>query len=236
MTEKKRRRVVTVLCLLLFVLVLAGATVLFWDSLTAIVADPAAFSLQMETYGLWGKLIFTALMAVQVVLAPIPGHPFEVVGGYAFGIAGGLFLTSLGALIGSAIAFVLARIFGAKAIKTFYSEEKLQKVFFLKTSERLNLFALLFFLIPGVPKDMLAYFMGITKMRLGTFLLISTVGRLPGILVAVLGGAAVSTGSPAVIVSFLTVLLLALTTSLLFYIKSKRKEKQANANLGDPKN
>lgn len=219
MSEQTKRRVVTTVCLGIFLFVLIGATVLFWDSLTAMVSTPDAFRAQMEGYGFWAKFIFTALMAVQVVLAPIPGHPFEIIGGYCFGILAGTLLTVLGAAIGSAIAFWLARVFGAKTVKSFYSEEKLQKVFFLRANEKQNILTLILFLIPGLPKDMLAYFMGLTEMRFPVFMLISTVGRLPAIFLAVLGGAAVSTRSTTVIVLFFVFFILFLLLSLLLYKK-----------------
>ncbi|MBQ9802693.1 MAG: TVP38/TMEM64 family protein [Clostridia bacterium] len=217
MREDRKRRLATAGSLLLFVLLLAGGTVLFWDSLTAMVADPEAFRNEMEAYGWVGRLIFTALMATQVVLAPIPGHPFEVVAGYSFGVLWGVMLCSLGALLGSLIAFALSRALGAKAVKTFYNAEKLQKVFFLKTSERRNAFAFIFFLIPGVPKDMLAYFMGLTDMHPCMFILISTLGRLPGILVAVLGGAAAGERSLPLVIGFLAALLLITALTLWLY-------------------
>lgn len=49
--------------------------------------------------------------------------------------------------------------------------------------------SLLLFLIPGFPKDALCYILGLTPMRLGVFLLISTVGRIPGTLLLTLHGA-----------------------------------------------
>jgi uncharacterized membrane protein YdjX (TVP38/TMEM64 family) len=49
----------------------------------------------------------------------------------------------------------------------------------------------LIFLIPGIPKDILCYGAGLTPLTLHVFLLISTLGRLPGILgSAFMGGAA----------------------------------------------
>lgn len=228
MKEETKRRVVTALCLLLFLGVLVGGTVLFWDTLTSPVKDPAAFEEKLRSYGFVGQLIFTLLMAAQVVLAPIPGHPFEIAGGYCFGIWGGLLLTALGALVGSAVAFWLSRLLGSKAVKTFYSEEKLQKVFFLRANKSQNVLTLIAFLIPGVPKDMLAYFMGLTEMRFTTFLLISTVGRLPGILIAVLGGAAVGARDPLLIVLFF-VLLVALAVPLaILYKRGKRPTENDN--------
>ena len=229
MHEETKRRVFTALCLVIFLLLLAGATVLFWDSLTAMVADPDAFRVQMEGYGFWGRFIFTALMAAQVVLAPIPGHPFEIVGGYCYGIFWGTLLTSLGAAIGSVLAFFLARIFGAKTVKSFYSEEKLQKVFFLKANKKQNLLTFIAFSIPGLPKDMLAYFMGLTEMRFSVFMLISAAGRLPGIFLAVLGGAAVSTRNTTVIILFFAFFILFLLLSFWLYKRKSAANQQSVA-------
>ena len=47
------------------------------------------------------------------------------------------------------------------------------------------------FLIPGFPKDALCYILGLTPMRSGIFLMISTIGRIPGTLIATLQGAKV---------------------------------------------
>ena len=76
--EKTKRRMFTLICLLIFLSILIGATILFWDGLTTMVEEPETFRLEIEGYGIWGKVVFVGLMALQVILAPIPGHPFEV--------------------------------------------------------------------------------------------------------------------------------------------------------------
>ena len=228
--HNQKKRLIAALLFSLLLLAIGVCTAVFWESLTAMVKDPQAFRSKMEGYGPSGKLIFTALMAVQVILAPIPGHPFEVIAGYSFGVFMGTALTSLGALLGSAVAFWLSRIFGASIVKTFYNEEKLQKVSFLKTTKRRNFITFLFFLIPGVPKDMLAYFMGLTAMPFSTFLLLSTVGRLPGILVAVIGGAAANERSSLLIA--LLIALILLLFALTFWL-SRYQQKQASAENND---
>jgi uncharacterized membrane protein YdjX (TVP38/TMEM64 family) len=43
-----------------------------------------------------------------------------------------------------------------------------------------ELIALLFFLIPGFPKDYLCLLLGVSPMPFGTFLIISAFGRMPG--------------------------------------------------------
>ena len=198
-------------------------TFLFWERLTSVVSDPAAFDAMISEAGIRGRLLFVFLMAAQVVLAIIPGHPFEIAGGYCFGAVEGTLLTLIGAALGSAVAFGLSKLLGAKAVSSFYSEEKLQKAAFLRVKEQQNTLTFIAFLIPGLPKDMLAYLMGLTKMNFFTFLLLSTAGRTPGILIAVLGGAAVQTKSATTAVVLGVVILITFAISLLLYRKSKAR-------------
>ena len=51
-------------------------------------------------------------------------------------------------------------------------------------SGKLELIVFVLFLIPGMPKDIFTYLVPLTDMRMRTFLLLSNVGRIPGILVS----------------------------------------------------
>ena len=44
------------------------------------------------------------------------------------------------------------------------------------------------FLIPGSPKDVLSYAAGLTKISVPSWIVINLIGRIPGILLSVLGG------------------------------------------------
>ena len=44
------------------------------------------------------------------------------------------------------------------------------------------------FFLPGTPKDVLCYFVGLTDMPLGTWVLISAVARIPSIVTSTVGG------------------------------------------------
>lgn len=232
--KQKKQRIVYAAILSLFFLVIVLLTIIFWNKLTGIVKDPQSFRERIEKKGWGGKALFVALMAAQVVLAPVPGHPFEVAGGYCFGFLWGTVLTSLGAALGSLIAFLLSRLLGARVIHIFYSEEKLKKAAFLQSGEKQSFLTFVAFLVPGLPKDMLAYFMGLTSMRLPTFLLISTVGRLPGIMMAVLGGMAVQTQDKRIYLAFALVTIAMIAISALYYLIKRRKkapEKMENKKL-----
>jgi uncharacterized membrane protein YdjX (TVP38/TMEM64 family) len=47
------------------------------------------------------------------------------------------------------------------------------------------------FLFPGFPKDYLCYVLGLSRMKLSTFLLVSIVGRIPGTYLLTVQGATI---------------------------------------------
>ncbi len=49
-------------------------------------------------------------------------------------------------------------------------------------------------MIPGMPKDLISYFMGFTNIKLSRWLVISTVARIPAIIVSAMGGQALGKG------------------------------------------
>jgi uncharacterized membrane protein YdjX (TVP38/TMEM64 family) len=94
----------------------------------------------------------------------------------------------IGLILGSWMAFSLARIFEKLAVEKFVSPQTIKKFDYLIGHEGLIL-SFLLFLIPGFPKDALCYLLGLTPMHTGIFLIISTIGRIPGTLMATLQGA-----------------------------------------------
>ena len=139
------------------------------------------------SYGSYSPLAYILIQIVQVVIAPIPGGAIEFIGGYLFGAKIGFIYSMIGLFIGSWIAFSLARIFEKLAVEKFVSAETRKKFDYLIGHEGVIL-SFLLFLIPGFPKDALCYILGLTPMHLGIFLFISTVGRVPGTLMACLQG------------------------------------------------
>jgi uncharacterized membrane protein YdjX (TVP38/TMEM64 family) len=123
-----------------------------------------------------------------VIIAPIPGGAIEFLGGVIFGVKAGFIYSMIGLLIGSWIAFNLARIFEKIAVEKFVSEQTRKKFDYLVEHEGVIL-SFILFLLPGFPKDALCYILGLTPMHLGIFLIISTIGRIPGTLIATLQGA-----------------------------------------------
>ncbi len=141
----------------------------------------------IRSFGPYSPLVYIIIQILQVLIAPIPGGAIEFLGGYLFGVKIGFLYSMVGLIIGSWIAFSLARIFEKLAVQKFVSPENMKRFGYLIGHEGLIL-SFLLFLIPGFPKDALCYILGLTPMHMGIFLVISTIGRIPGTLMACLQG------------------------------------------------
>lgn len=144
----------------------------------------------VESWGAWAPAVFVSIQALQVVLAPIPGELTGAVGGFIFGALPNVAYSTVGLTVGSLLAFTAARIVGLPLVKLFVSRETLDRFHFL-TERRGTFLALLLFTIPGFPKDVLAYILGISPMTFVPFAVVSTVGRLPGTVLLSFSGSAV---------------------------------------------
>ena len=150
--------------------------------------DHEEFKKVISSHGAYAPLAYILLQILQVVIAPIPGGAVEFLGGVLFGVKAGFTYSIIGLTLGSWLAFSLARIFEKVAVEKFVSKETRNKFDYLVEHEGVIL-SFILFLLPGFPKDALCYILGLTPMHLGIFLIISTIGRIPGTLMATLQGA-----------------------------------------------
>lgn len=152
------------------------------------VRQPELFRQWVDQQGLWAPVAFVGMVVLQVVVAVIPGEPLEIAAGYAFGAVEGTLLCILGTWTGGLMVFLLVRRFGARAVEVFFPLEKLNELKFLKNEKKLTFWVFIVFFLPGTPKDVLCYFVGLTKLPLRTWLLISAVARIPSIVTSTVGG------------------------------------------------
>ena len=160
-----------------------------------LVSQPQAFRAWVEAHGFGGKLLFVGMVILQVIVAIIPGEPLEIGAGYAFGAVEGTLLCLIGIAIGSTLVFLLVRKFGVPLVEVFFPVEKIRALRFLQDSRRLNRLTFLLFFIPGTPKDLLCYFVGLTEMKLPVWMAISFFARIPSVVTSTLGGDALGTQS-----------------------------------------
>ncbi len=152
--------------------------------------EPEKFRNLVDSCGIWGYLLFIATVYFQVIFAFIPGEPFEMLAGYAFGAIPGAILCTVGASLGSATVFLLTRKWGIKFVELFFSAEKINSVKFLRNKKKTYILTFLAFFIPGTPKDLLSYVAGLTHINFWAYMLISTVARFPSVITSTVSGGA----------------------------------------------
>ncbi len=170
---------------MLFPILVGAAVIGAWvtrDAWLPILGSETDAQEWMAGFGAGGAFVYIAVQIVQVVVFVIPGDVVQIAGGYLFGIAGGLGLSLVGILAGSCVNFGLARLLGRPFVEGVFGERRVAAWDRLVESPRARTGFFLLFVIPGIPKDLLVYVAGISRLRFWTFLLVSMLGRIPGIL------------------------------------------------------
>lgn len=156
-------------------------------------ADPDRVREFFLGFGILAPVVFVAVQAFQVVVAPVPGQVLGFVAGYLFGAVIGTGLSVLGAAIGTAVAVWLARRYGRPAVERLVQPRTLDT--FDAAVERRGLLSLfVVFLVPGLPDDAICFAAGLTRIRLRRVVAVSVVGRLPGYAVVAFAGARLAGG------------------------------------------
>jgi uncharacterized membrane protein YdjX (TVP38/TMEM64 family) len=187
----------------------------------------------VNSFGSYAPLVFIGLLFLQVLLTPIPGEFAGFVGGYLFGNVPGLIYSAVGLSLGSLFAFLIGRGVGIPFVRRFIGQEFMGK--FEYTIERHGaLLAFILFLIPGAPKDSFCYLLGVSPMRVGTFLLISSLGRIPGTLLLTMQGNSVRSEHYWASFIFLGLILLLIVLAVLYrdrienLLKHRKPQSQEN--------
>ena len=92
-------------------------------------------------------------------------------------------------LFRSTITYFLARFLGNESLHLIFGEQKVSSYVRKLNSKRSYMLIFLIYLIPGIPKDFVSYVAGVSNIRLRPFLVLSTLGRTPGIIESLLFGA-----------------------------------------------
>ena len=142
----------------------------------------------VRSFGVLAPLVMLVLQILQVFIALIPGEIVESAAGYVLGPWLGTAVCYLGICAASTLIFALTRRYGVKLVEVFISREKINELRFLNMEQKRNTLIFLLFFIPGTPKDLLTYFVGLTDIRLRTFLLLSMVARIPSVITSTFGG------------------------------------------------
>lgn len=206
---------------LLAVVVLALVALYFWlrqAGYLKIFESQDALQAYMGGFGIWAPLVFFLLQTAQVIAAPIPGNVTALAGGAMFGFWQAFWIGTAATLVGSAIAFGLAKLFGRPLVVRLVGEATVTKYVDVFAKKSTFLLAAMF-LIPFFPDDALCLIAGLTAIRWLPFLLIVIITRPPGLVVSTL------VGSGALVIPIWGWVLIGLAAAALMFASFKYGDK-----------
>ena len=184
----RRRRILALVLLGGALALFAWLTVFLTRRIAAFGDDPEAFKTFVEGYGWKSRLVALGIQMLQVVVSLIPGEVVEVGLGYAFGALEGTLLCLGGVALASAPIFLLVKTWGVRMVELFVSRDKIDSLRFINSEKRLRRTVFLLYFIPGTPKDLLTWFVGLTRLKLHEFLIITMLARIPSVVSSTIGG------------------------------------------------
>lgn len=199
--QEKRRKIAAAVSAVIFLLLAAAVTWLLWQRFFVRHDDPAQFRDWLLSFGIYGRFIAFGIQVLQVIVALLPGEAVEIAAGYAYGYFEGTLICMAGVAAGSSLIFMLTKKFGIRFVGIFTDPEKINRLAFINSEKRLNTLVFLLFFIPGTPKDLLTYFIGLTRMRLGEFLVLTLIARIPSLVSSTVGGHFIGEGNYAAAVT-----------------------------------
>ncbi|WP_068785710.1 TVP38/TMEM64 family protein [Paenibacillus phocaensis] len=207
MPQLSKKTVVTLLLALTLILCI-GLLIYYSSALIEIMSSMDNFSAYIRSTGHWGPVMFILFQILQIVVAPIPGEVVQIAGGYIYGVTLGSLYTTIGLILGSAMAFYFTRFIGRDSISKILQKKKYKWMAFIHDEKKFSVFLFLFFVIPGLPKDLLVFVAALTSMSSFRFFLILIVGRLPWIIASAAVGSTIQMQqySIAIIISVIAVI------------------------------
>ncbi len=196
---------------------LAFIYVLLKGRANLIISNPELLTESIEKAGIWDEVIFVLLRTLQTMFKFIPAEMVEIASGYIWGVEKGTLYCLLGNIIGTAIILtIVPKKSGTFFRKIFPLENKKEFAIFKKEkSLYFNIF--LFYLIPGLPKDIMVYVAGIMKVRKLPFIIVTSIARIPVLVLSVsCGTLAADKQYYAVIAIFTVISLIAVTIRVLY--------------------
>lgn len=183
---KRARRVnliVNIVAAVILLAVFVGIFIYFYDEIQWLGTQEGRedFIEKLRGTGVLGVIILTLIQILQVVVAFIPGEVVELASGALYGVFGGLVLCLVGLNIGTLIIFGLVRLLGGAYVRENVSKKQYKYLQILNDPNRALVALFFIFLIPGIPKDILIYFIPLTRVKMWKFMIVSSVARIPSI-------------------------------------------------------
>ena len=186
---KYRVFTVVIICAIIFFGYMYGAYL--WEKIVFffnLLADRQQIKTFVDSYGTGAPFIFIIFQILQVLFAPIPGEATGFIGGYLFGATRGFLYSSIGLSVGSCIIFFIGRFLGKRYIRKLIPKNHIKRLDNIVRPQGIMVLIILF-VFPGFPKDYLCLFLGVSTIPFKAFIILASIGRMPGTFMLSIQGA-----------------------------------------------
>lgn len=172
--------------LIAFFIVVAVIVALVWPYIHLVFEPDGLDHLieRVQSAGVAGVLILEAIQFLQVVVAFIPGEVVQIAAGMLYGPWWGALIILIGCVISSAFIYMLVHKLGAPFVHDMVPAKYTDKFHEFEKSGKFEMVVFVLFLIPGLPKDIFTYITPLSDIKLPTFLVITNLARIPGIVLS----------------------------------------------------
>lgn len=214
----KQSDLIKLVGLVVFIVLITAIVVAIWPTLS-IVFEPGGVETLIElitSQGPLGVLILLGMQLLQIIVAFIPGEVVQIAAGMMYGPLWGSVVILVGCILSSMVVYELVHKLGAPFVRSMVGEKQLLKFRQFELSGKFGVTVFILFLIPGFPKDVLTYIVPLSDMNLRTFLLLSTIGRTPGVIISTYAAAGLADGNIVTsVIIFVVAALIAIIVLLL---------------------
>ena len=197
--------------LIAFILLIAIIVVIAWPYIADIFTEGGVERLvdRVQQAGPAGVFILLGMQFLQIIVAFIPGEVVQIAAGLMYGPWAGALIILVGCVISSTVIYKLVHVLGAPFVQGMVSTEHLEKFRLFEKSGKLDIVVFILFLIPAMPKDVFTYIVPLTDMPYKKFIVLTTVGRIPGVLASTYAASGFASGDvvgPVVVLAILAII------------------------------
>ncbi|MBD1872087.1 TVP38/TMEM64 family protein [Nodosilinea sp. FACHB-131] len=167
--------------------------------------NPTALKPTLQQMGHWGPVTYIAVLALSVVVSPVPGAPLAVAAGMVWGMPMAGVYSVIGGFLGSLMAYFLGRTLGSAVIRSLTGKSISVDA---HRGER-YLGWLIFFsrLFPVLPFDGVSYGAGMLKLSVKVYAVATLLGMIPSTFLLSYAGQTLTTTMPQRVAMFCLLLI-----------------------------
>lgn len=182
----------------------------------------------VDSYGPFAMLVSTLLMVLCVAFPPLPAFMVTFANANLFGWWQGAILSWSSAMLGAAVAFYLARLFGREVVEKLTTKSGLNQVddFFDRYGKQSILVARL---LPFLSFGVVSYAGGLTPMGFWPYFIATGIGQTPATIIYSYAGGMLTGGARMFVTGLLLIFAISIIASIIHSIFRAKKRKVENA-------